>query len=293
MKIKRGCLGLGMVALILMTVAFGLILYQAKRTPAGIPEYVALGSSFAAGAGLGPLEERSPLLCARSVNGYPQQLARMLKVSIVDMSCGGAKAKHLLRGGQFFQGPQIRTIGSQTRLVTVTVGGNDILYIGDLSLLAARHSDTVWGWLVRRFWSGPKPVEARDWARLEGELLATMRAIRAKAPKARVVVVTYPTILPATGSCQRVALTAAEADMMRKVGDRFAAATRSAVAKGGAIVVDMHGLATAHNACSAAPWTFGYSGIAPFHPTLAGARATAKTIADALTHSPAGVAAVR
>ena len=282
-----------MVVLILVVSALAVILYQAKQTPNGVPEYVALGSSFAAGAGLGPLQDGGPLLCARSVNGYPQQLSRMLRLSIVDMSCGGAKAKHLFRGGQFFQGPQIRTIGSETRLVTITVGGNDILYIGDLSLLAARHSNTAWGWLVRRFWSGPKPVDARDWDGLESELLAIIRTIHRKAPEARVVLATYPSILPATGSCERVAVTVAEADMMRKVGDRFAVTTRSAAARGGAIVVDMHRLGAAHNACSAEPWTSGYSGIAPFHPTLTGARATAQAIADALSRSPAGVAAVR
>ena len=281
------------VTLVLLAAALAVILYQAKQTPAGNPEYVALGSSFAAGAGLGPLEGGSPLLCARSVNGYPQQLARALRLSIVDMSCGGAKTRHLLSGGQFFQGPQIRTIGSQTRLVTITVGGNDIGYISDLSLLAARHSDTAWGWLVRRVWSGPVPVKDRNWAKLEDEMLATIRTIHEQAPRAHVVVATYPTILPATGSCERVVVTDVEAEIVRQVGDRFAETAGSAAAKGGAILIDMHQLGAAHSACSAAPWTSGYSGIAPFHPTLAGARATAQAIVDALSRSPAGVAAVR
>lgn len=281
------------VLLAVAVIAFGMVFFQAKRTPAEDPDYVALGSSFAAGAGLGRLETGSPLLCARSVNGYPQQLARMLHVSIVDMSCGGAVTRHLLKGGQFFQGPQIRTIGADTRLVTITVGGNDVGYIGDLSLLASRHSDGVWGWLVRRFWSGATDADARGWAKLEGELLATIRAVRERAPKSRLVVATYPTILPATGTCDRVGLTVAEADVMRAVGDRLAMATRSAAAKGGAILVDMHRLGTEHNACSSSPWTNGYSGIAPFHPTLLGARATASAIARELRRSPAGIAPVR
>ncbi len=288
-----GCIGLTAALVALIMFAAVVAFYQARRNPAGRPDYVALGSSFAAGAGLGKLQTGSPLLCARSINGYPQQLARILQMSAVDMSCGGAVTKNLLRGGQFFQGPQIRAIGPETRLVTITVGGNDIGYISDLSLLAARHSNSVWGWLVRTFWRGARAPEARDWSKLQDELSITIRAINKRAPNARVVVATYPTILPPAGSCDRVALTNAEADLMRAVGDRLAETTQVAAKKGGAIVVDMHRLGAAHNACSVSPWTNGYSGIAPFHPTLEGARATAEAIARKLNRSPAGVAAVR
>lgn len=290
-RVKKGCLSLLVVLLALVGIALAVVFYQAKRTPQGRPDYVALGSSFAAGAGLGKLEKGSPLICARSVNGYPQQLARMEHRSIVDMSCGGAKTTHLLNGGQFFQGPQIRTIDRRTRLVTITVGGNDIGYVGDMSLLAARHSHSAWGWLVRHFWSGP--TRHRNWTRLETELVATIRAIHAKSPNATVVVATYPTILPTTGTCERISLSSSEADLMRAVGERFAAVSRAAAWKGGAIFVDMHKLGSAHDACSMEPWTNGYSGIAPFHPTLLGAKATASAIASKLSKSPAGVATVR
>src|SRR5213079_120589 len=91
---------------------FGLALafVQGRKTPSGRPEYVALGSSFAAGAGLGPLQSGAALLCARSVGGYPNRLANALNLDMVDMTCGGAVTRHVLHGGQYFQGPQIRTI---------------------------------------------------------------------------------------------------------------------------------------------------------------------------------------
>jgi len=204
----------------------------------------------------------------------------MRRLSIVDMSCGGAVTKHLLRGGQYFQGPQIRTISADTRLVTITVGGNDIGYIGDLSLLAARRTHTPLGWLVRTFWKGPKPPMARDYAGLRNELLATLNAVHARAPKAVVIVATYPTILPPAGTCPTLGFSAAEADIMRQVGDQLAATTRSAAAQGGAILVDMNALGAAHNACSSSPWTRGWTnaGAAPFHPTLLGAEATAEAV---------------
>ncbi len=132
--------GLWFLAGLLAIAAIGIAIAiaQGRRTPSGRPEYVALGSSFAAGAGLGALEPGSPTLCARSVDGYPQQLARLRDVALVDMSCGGAVARHLLHGGQYFQGPQVRTITRTTRLVTLTIGGNDVGYVADLSMLAAR-----------------------------------------------------------------------------------------------------------------------------------------------------------
>jgi hypothetical protein len=65
--IKRGCLGLLAVLVVTAIGAVAFAYAQAQRTPPGQPVYVALGSSFAAGAGLGELQDSSPLLCARSV----------------------------------------------------------------------------------------------------------------------------------------------------------------------------------------------------------------------------------
>ncbi|QTC89829.1 SGNH/GDSL hydrolase family protein [Brevundimonas goettingensis] len=280
----RGCLGVLILLLVLVVLATVFVWLQARRTPAGPHDYVALGSSYAAGAGLGALVKGSPLLCARSVNGYPQQLARLRRIAITDMSCGGAVTKNVLTGGQFFQGPQIRTIGPDTKLVTLTVGGNDIGYVGDLSLLAARKADSAFGWTVRRLWKGPKSPSARDYAGLQGQLVATLKAIHQRAPNATVIVATYPTILPPSGTCARIGLTVAEADMMRQVGERLAATTRAAAEQGGAILVDMNALGADHHACSALPWTSGWPGKngAPFHPTLQGAEATATAVSAAL-----------
>lgn len=203
-------------------------------------------------------------------------------MSIIDMTCGGAVTRNVVSGGQFFQGPQVRVIHPDTRLVTITVGGNDVGYIGDLSQLAARHTHTVFGRLVASFWGGPRTTRGFD--AFGSELTATLRAVQAKAPQATIVVATYPTIVPREGTCARLGLTPDEAALMRKVGDDLAATTRSIAARRGALVVDMNTLGAAHDACSAVPWTRGWTngGIAPFHPTLAGARATAKAIDNVL-----------
>ena len=292
--IKRGFLGLLLVLIVLAIGTVGVAYVQGQRTPEGEPQYVALGSSFAAGAGLGELQDGSPLLCARSVGGYAPQLAKKLNLSIIDMSCGGAVTKNLLHGGQFFQGPQIRVITKETRLVTITVGGNDVGYVGDLSMLAARNTNTIFGRLVRQFWGGPKRTEQRGFGVLQLELKQLISDIRSRAPDTRIVVATYPRILPPTGTCTRLPLNSDEADAMRDVGDRLAEVTRKTAERSGAIVVDVHALGAKHSACSTAPWVNGWTngGIAPFHPTSLGAKATADAIARALK-LPAAIPAVR
>jgi lysophospholipase L1-like esterase len=284
MRGHRRKVGLWVLGGLLAIIGIGLMIVVAegRRTPSGRPDYIALGSSFAAGAGLGALEPGSPTLCARSVEGYPQQLARLRAVALVDRSCGGAVTRHLLHGGQYSQGPQVRTITRATRLVTLTIGGNDVGYVADLSMLAARHTNSLFGRLVRWFWDGPRRPDARGYDQLRSDLIATLRTIHAAAPQAIVVIVTYPTILPPSGMCPVLGLTAAEAGTMRQVGDTLAAVTRSAAEADGAILVDMHTFGTMHNACSSEPWVRGWmnGGIAPFHPTRVGAAATARAIAS-------------
>lgn len=271
-------------AVIAATSGFLAILRQGKRRPAGDPQYVAMGSSFAAGIGLGPRAPGSPVACMRTLNGYPQQLARLLDLSLVDVSCSGATTGHVLRGGQYFQRAQLDAIGRTTELVTITTGGNDIRYVGDLSFLAARNAQSVSGWLMRGFWNGPLQPGQRDYAKVRRDLVAFVAELRRRAPDARVVVVTYPTILPPSGTCARLNINAEQAQDMRDVGEQLAAVTRAAASDSGAILVDMHRMGADHHACSATPWVNGWIEAqgTQFHPTLLGARATAEAVAEAV-----------
>lgn len=274
----------GALALLALVIAVGLIL-DARRTPTAEPEYVALGSSYAAGAGLGPRQSGSPILCSRSNEGYPPHVAQALGLTLVDMTCSGSVTKHLLTGGQYFQDAQIRTIGPKTQLVTITVGGNDIGFVRDLYLLSTRKSDTSLGWMVRKLWSGPPDANARNYGELKRDLTALIRTIRKRSPAAQVVVATYPTVLPPSGTCGGLGLSEDEAAVMRQVENQLSAVTREAAKSGGAIIVDMNALGAEHNACSAVPWTKGKGVItrSPFHPTWGGAQATAEAIAAAIS----------
>ena len=253
------------------------------RHPRRNAYYVALGSSFAAGLGLGRRAPGSPIVSKRSQNGYPQQLARMLEVpSFTDMTSSGATIRQVLNGGQMYLGPQVDALGPDTRLVTLTAGGNDIRYVGDLLFLAYRNRRGVVGCLLKAFWKGPKPVGERDLPALSADMRATLHEIRLRSPKAHIVVATYPTILPTSNVCMRLGLTDEQASLMRPVGESLAEITRVAANEAGATLVDMATLSVEHDVCSAEPWVNGPypktgTGFA-FHPTFAGAQATAHAI---------------
>jgi lysophospholipase L1-like esterase len=265
----------------------GIAIYRLKRQrPAANASYVALGSSFAAGLGLGDRIPGSPLISQRSANGYPQQLARLLGIaSFTDMTSSGATVRHVLHGGQMGLGPQIDALGPDTSLVTLTGGGNDVGYVGDLTAMAFGNRGGVKGWLVGLFWKGAKPASERDFAGLEHNLAALFDEIRRRSPRARIVVATYPAILAEKGTCDNLGISEAQAAIMLPVAARLAEVTRAAAFAAGAAVVDMATLSAGHDACSAAPWVNGIvpEKGAPFHPTLAGARATARAIAEALS----------
>jgi len=259
----------------------GILFCQGRRKPCTTGQYVALGSSFAAGIGLGPRAPGSPFVCMRSTAGYPHLLARMMGLSLVDMTCSGSTTEHILHGGQVFLGPQLAAVGPQTRLVTITSGGNDVRYIGDL-MFASGSAGTI----GKLFWRGPKPIGSRDFARVTDNFVRIIEAIRARAPAAKIVLVGYPAVMPAEGLCAGLRIDAKMVDLARAVAEKLDDATRAAAALSGALFVDMGALGAQHDACSAEPWI---NGAAPahgtaFHPTAAGAKATAEAVFAALSY---------
>lgn len=288
MPIRRVLKWLGLGAAGTILVGGCLIVWQNRTPPVANSYYVALGSSYAAGLGLGPRAPGSPIVSQRTINGYPQQLARLLKVpSFTDMSSSGSTVQHVLHGGQMMLGPQIDALGPATRLVTLTAGGNDVSYVGDLIAMAYSNRGGVIGKIVGATWRGAKPISERNFDALETAFATVLQEIKRRAPNARIVVVTYPTILPDNGNCAQLGISEDQAVLMRSVGVRLAEVTRNAATHAGATVVDMASLSRGHDVCSRDPWVNGFRPVAgaDFHPTLAGARATAETIVKAIAAS--------
>src|ERR1700712_2315990 len=70
--------------------------------------YVAMGSSFAAGPGVDPVEQPPPT-CGRSTRNYAHHFAGRRSLMLVDVSCGGATTAHVLGPWQDIP-PQIDSI---------------------------------------------------------------------------------------------------------------------------------------------------------------------------------------
>jgi lysophospholipase L1-like esterase len=276
---------LGLVAAIALLL-FGVVYVQGVRRPVGTPDYVALGSSYASGPGLPPRAAGSPFLCGRSDANYAHLLARKRGLALVDATCAGATTEHVLHGGQYFQSAQLDAVTAQTRLATITIGGNDIFYLGNLTALSCGPNPSTLESITGLCRQTGEPAVAQGFARLARNLRTISSEVHRKAPRARLVFVTYFTVLPDSGSCARVPLSGTDAARMRAVATRLAAMTRQAAAASGAEVVDIAALSRGHDICAADPWLNGRHPpallMAPLHPNAEGMQAVADAIDRAL-----------
>jgi lysophospholipase L1-like esterase len=245
-------------------------------------QYVALGSSYAAGAGIGTLQTGSPQRCQRTTNNYPSLLAQRFRLQLMDVSCGGATTAHLL-GPSNELPPQLDALTPSTRLVTVTIGGNDLDYMGALFGGSCRAG------VVARPGPCPPPVQpdAAQYDRLEASLTTIAREVARRAPQAHPVFVQYLTAVPET-LCKATTLAPADADSGRAIGRQLATLTARVAAANGALLLPADQMSRNHTACAADPWSHGlYEGYdmkqgTPWHPAPAGHAAIAAELAKLL-----------
>lgn len=140
-----------------------------------------------------------------------------------------------------------------------------------------------------RDWRGPSPVkgavqEGSDAAintalGVVGQRIENVvNAVHARAPQARVLLVSYSTLLPDNGGCTGVPLTADQRVFERTVAVRLAQAYIDAANDTGATLVRLATASHGHDACAADPWVEKYkpaSGRTTYHPNEAGMKAAA------------------
>jgi lysophospholipase L1-like esterase len=244
-----------------------------------------LGSSFAAGPGVGRRRPGSPRRSGRSASNYASLFAAGAGFSLADVTFSGATAAELLDGQEKAGPPQIEAVTPDTDLVTLTCGGNDIGYIGRLMLGSLP-------WPVSTLPAARREAAETD-ARTEERLAAlgptfdrVLTEVRQRAPRARIVLVDYLTILPPDPSVATGRLPAAVARWGREVASRLSAETRAAAGRHGCGFVAASEASRDRHAWSASPWTRRYglwpSDGAPFHPNQAGMRAVADLLRAAV-----------
>jgi lysophospholipase L1-like esterase len=240
--------------------------------------YVAMGSSFAAGPGIPDLAPGSPARCGRSTSNYANLLARQLSLTLTDVSCSGATTADLLEASGDLPS-QSEAITGSTRLVTLTIGGNDVGYIANLGADACAHLKLKVSACPAR-----KVIEEDRWLLLERSLIEIVRRVRARSAHARIVFVDYLAIVPTSEVCSAIPLSTEGVERSREVARRVNEATRRAAKQAGAELLAVSKLSTKHHACSKAPWTTGLSiaggklrGV-PFHPNRAGMEAVTEAL---------------
>jgi lysophospholipase L1-like esterase len=227
------------------------------------------------------------------MDNYPHLLARTRALRLTDVTCSGATARQVLVGGQFRQPPQVDALRADTRLVTVTVGGNDVSYIGNLLVWSRRDAPRQTPLLWRLVLSKPTPdVEVdRALAKLPTLLSRIADEVRRRSPNATLVFVDYATVLPETWpDSGRLPLTLEHMQRGRSVAQRLAEITAEVAHQTGALLVRASEVTRGHDVCSADPWVFGYVlPVTPFrfapiayHPNARGMRAVADEIDAAL-----------
>ncbi|AJE85428.1 putative secreted hydrolase [Streptomyces albus] len=253
-------------------------------------DYVALGDSYSAGAGILPLAPGAPLLCAQSGKNYPRLLAGALDARLKDVSCALAETKHLEKSQYPGVAPQLDALGGGTDLVTLTLGGNDNnVFLG--SILACGTAGLG---------SGGKgsPCKDKHGSSYEEQidrdtypaLKSSLEKIKAKAPAARVVVLGYPWIMPeqpVKGCFAKMPIAEGDVPYMRSLQTHLNEAVARAARETGSTFVDLAEASDGHDACAPAktrwvePVLFG-SNFIPVHPNATGQQAMASATDTAL-----------
>jgi lysophospholipase L1-like esterase len=189
----------------LAALALALVLTGAPAA-AGAAEpgpYVALGDSYTA-APLVPNQVGSPIGCWRSDHNYPSLVARALGVAtFVDVSCSAAVTADMTAPQDVALGanpPQFDALRPDTRLVSVGIGGNDVGLVEAAVTCARLGATAPTGTACRsHFDDGGTDRLAARIAATAPKIAALLQGIHARSPRARVVLVGYPDVLPRTG----------------------------------------------------------------------------------------------
>jgi lysophospholipase L1-like esterase len=266
----------------------------AGHADAATGPYVALGDSYTAGP-LVPTATGNPILCGRSTNDYPADVARAITPSsFVNASCSGATTVNMtqsqsLEGGIQTAPPQFNALSSNDAIVTVGIGGNDAGLISVAEECTAL--DILWPFGDRcksHYQSGGTDTEVAAVNATGPKVAQVIQGIRARAPQAKVLVVGYPDGLPQNGSnCYPdVPFSSADVTWFNSIEIDLNGVLKQAAQANGATYVDTFSSSIGHDACQGSnAWVNGLlptSAAYPLHPNQTGEANMARQVEGAL-----------
>ncbi|MEV4999976.1 SGNH/GDSL hydrolase family protein [Nocardioides sp. LML1-1-1.1] len=230
-----------------------------KRPVEAGDTYVALGDSYTSAPGVGA--PTGPAGCLQTDGNYPHLLAAALDLELTDASCGGAKTENMTTrqqaGGDSVR-PQLDAVTKTTDLVTLSIGANNGEVYGSLVITCAQLAvGNPTGAPCSDLAQQNPDVLPKIFDEVGASIVEIVGEILERAPKARVVVVGYPQIIPATGTCPELPLGAGDYPFGRGVIEQFVEAQRDAAAEAGAEYVDVWTATEGHDICGEEPWIAG------------------------------------
>jgi lysophospholipase L1-like esterase len=223
---------------------------QAAQATSAPLRYVALGDSYSAASGVLPPDPTAPPSCLRSILNYPHVIAGKTGAQLTDVTCGAAET------GDFFTSqspgvpPQLDAVTGDTGLVTMTIGGNDSgVFINSIVSCGAAALSTA---------GRGSPCKDRYGSSFEDTIRTTtypslvraLKAIRARAPRAKIGILGYPWIMPATGGCfDKMPVAEGDVPYVRGIQATLNDAVRRAAAASAVTYVNLNAVSDGHDAC--------------------------------------------
>jgi lysophospholipase L1-like esterase len=258
---------------------------------AGAP-VVLLGDSYAAGNLVPVSPAGSPLGCLRSTHNYGAEVAAALTATaFTDVACSGANSTSMTHPESTVIGTnaaQFTALRSSDALVMVTVGGDD--FDGGFghvmtTCVLLSFTDPGGAPCARHFGGSLASGISADAKNITGVL----DGIKARAPRATILDVGYPDLIPSTGTgCwPAVPIAAGDIAFLRGLEQDLNHMLAGAAARAGVTYVDTYKATIGHDFCQ--PEDVRYveglvpgSLAEPFHPNARGYHAIADAILRAI-----------
>lgn len=249
-------------------------------------KYVALGDSRAAAPTYTSVLTGNG--CGQTSSSYPKVLAGRLGATLVDKSCTAAKTENILSSPQrtlLASVPvQIDAVTSDTNLVTVSIGGNDIGW----SQFVDKCISMIPG-IDRKCRDDQnlQPSIATALAGLQPKVEEVLQAVKNRAPTAQVVLVGHGGLYDSTGCAFQAGYSNADGPIVTGFFAQFNGTLKTAADNQGVTFVDVDTPAqNGHDVCSGSERWF--NGDVPAslyqtrHPTPLGSSAIANLIYNSL-----------
>jgi lysophospholipase L1-like esterase len=246
-----------LIAAVVAAVALPLALVQSAGATSGT-RYVALGDSYAAGLGAGSYLPASGD-CSRSTRAFSQLWAAAHSpASYVSVACSGATTSDVADS-------QLPALSSDTTLVSIVIGGNDVNFAPTMYDCVVYGTDTCV--------SDVEADETLTRTVLPGRLDTLYSAIRARAPEAHVVVLGYPRLYDLS-ALLCIGLSSTSRQKIDEGADVLDGVIQTAAAAHGFSFADVRPrFAAGHEICDLASWlhSVDWADISDsYHPTAGG-----------------------